>query len=216
MGNRLNQVKNAETGEDLVAPELWLQHIVIDFFDEFKGHYNNLETHLQAKIIDIARGKEIFADQEKAKEWFDKIKENPEEMKKLKKGAERVLRKTVKKTIIEDQQKKLDKLTENIKDLNLEIEAKEKEKTQRGAVGKAMKGKIDQLKKCVSCDNKEELQTVCPPCTDKKSTPKAKSVQSIKSDKLTAAKRAANKNNRFNLCKKFNLNQKCKYMCKKC
>ena len=98
------------------------------------------------------------------------------EMKKLKKSAERVLGKPMKKTIIKDQQKKLDKLTENIKDLNLKIEAKEKEKTQRGAVGKAMKGKIDQLKKCVSCDNAEELQTVCPPCIDEKSTPKAKSV----------------------------------------
>ena len=86
-----------------------------------------METTKQDEIIDIAKSVEIFEDPESAREWFELIKESPAEMERVMKSTERVFG----KTMIKENQKKLDNLTEEIKDLNGRIDAKTRETNQR-------------------------------------------------------------------------------------
>ena len=53
MGNKLEPVQNK-------IPDVWLRHIFIDKFDEFKKYYKTLPAALQSKIIQLSNGKELF------------------------------------------------------------------------------------------------------------------------------------------------------------
>ena len=70
MGNKLDKIRDKTSGMAIIMPEMWLKHILIENYDQYKGYFKRLPAEMQTEIIQLVKEANIFNIKSAAREWY--------------------------------------------------------------------------------------------------------------------------------------------------